>query len=96
MNHAVYDSAYIGCVFHAQLLGDPSLGYRCLFPQQTCKEHLSRFGELSSADGEQDIEIFLGCHSGEANEDIGAPMPFARLVLAPTDDQISTINARPL
>jgi len=53
------------------------LGYRCLFPQQTRKEHLSRFGELCSADGEQNTEGLLGRHSCEANEDVGAPMPFA-------------------
>jgi hypothetical protein len=34
--------------------------------------------------------------SFSANEDVGAPMPSARLVPAPPDDQISTINARPL
>jgi hypothetical protein len=45
---------------------------------------------------ESNIEIFLGRHSSEANADVGAPMPSARLVLAPPDDKISTINARPL
>jgi hypothetical protein len=55
------------------MLGDLCLGYGCLFPQQPCKQHLWRFGELCSADGEQDIEIFLGCHSGEAYEAVGAP-----------------------
>ena len=63
---------------------------------QTCKQNLSRFGELCSADGEQDIEVLLGRHSSEANEDVGAPIASVRLFVAPPDDQISTIHARPL
>ena len=48
----------------------------------------------SSADREQNTEVLLGPrHSSEANEDVGAPIPSARLVLAPPDEQISTINA---
>jgi len=39
------------------MLGSPRLGHRCLFPNQTCKQHLSRFGELCSADGEQNTEV---------------------------------------
>ena len=54
-------------------------------------QHLSRFGELSSADGEQNTVVLLARHCSEANEDVGAPMPSARLVLAPPDDQISII-----
>ena len=48
------------------------------------------------ADGEQNTEVLLGRNSSEADKDAGAPMPSARLVLAPPDDQISTVNARSL
>jgi hypothetical protein len=54
------------------MLGDHGLRHRFLFPQQTCKQHLSRFGELCSADGERNKGVLLGRHSSEANEDVGA------------------------
>jgi hypothetical protein len=44
----------------------------------------------------KNTEVLLGRHCSEANADVGAPMPSARLVLAPPDDKISRINARPL